>query len=270
MDYLEQADPGVPDAAELYFGQSDAVSGAVLVTGGSRGIGLATVWRFALTGPRVAFTYAHDHLGAHGLVQSLTQARCSVLELQLDIRCADAIARAFTETIKTLGRVGVVVNNAGIPGRTTALTDAAPLKIEEVIDTNILGTMLVSAEAVRHMSIKAGGMGGAIINISSIAARLGGVPGHVPLATTKGAIESLTIGLSNGAAANGLRVVAVASGLTRTAHITDEMYRRASAIVPMGMIAEPSDIADAVFFLASDQARYITSAVLTVSGGRWF
>ncbi|BAT19976.1 SDR family NAD(P)-dependent oxidoreductase [Asaia bogorensis] len=268
MDYLEQADPGVPDAAEQYSHQSDAVSGAVFVTGGSRGIGLAVVRRFALAGRRVAFTYAHDHLAAQGLVQSLAQAGCSVLALQLDIRCADAIARAFAETIKTLGRVGVVVNNAGIPGRTTALTDATPPEIEEVIDTNILGTMLVSAEAVRHMSIKAGGMGGVIVNISSIAARLGGLPGHVPLATTEGAIESLTIGLSNEVAADGLRVVAVAPGLTRTAHITDEMRRRASAIVPMGMIAEPSDIADAVFFLASDQARYITGTVLTVSGGR--
>lgn len=268
MKNLEQVDPAPPDSIWNGSREPGTPPGAVLVTGGSRGIGRAIVQRFAFAGRHVAFTYARDHSAARDLAQVLVRAGCSVLAMQLDIRCSKAIASVFCRTIELMGPISVVVNNAGIAGRAAALTDTMPPEIEDVIDTNILGTMLVSAEAVRHMSTKAGGKGGVIINISSIAARLGGVPGHVPLATSKGAIESLTKGLSDEVAADGLRVVAVAPGMTRTAHVTDEMRRRASAIVPMGMIAEPSDIADAVFFLASDQARHITGTVLTVSGGR--
>jgi NAD(P)-dependent dehydrogenase (short-subunit alcohol dehydrogenase family) len=185
---------------------------------------------------------------------------------------ADVIA-LFEAVDRRLGRITAFANNAGITGRSCRLEDATEAVIRDCIDVNVTGAILCAREAVRRMSKKRGGEGGAIVNISSVAASVGSPGEYVWYAASKGAIDSLTIGLAKEVALDGIRVNAVSPGMVMT-DIHEKSSGDAARIerirpmVPMQRIGMPDEIADAVMFLLSDAASYVTGANLTVSGGR--
>lgn len=235
---------------------------AVLITGGSHGVGRAVTLRFAQAGHPVILTYRGDPVQAQALACGIAQRQGRALALPLDIRDHTEIAAVFQKSAVVFGPIGVVVNTTGISCRAVPLTAVEPQEIETVIDTNILGTVLVSAQAVRHMALSAGGNGGVIINISAVPVRSKGMSLHVPQATSVGAVEALTRSLSDEVAPDGIRVVAVAPALEGHRECVGPTANRSCGA---GVITA-EDIADAVFFLASDQARAITGTILTVSG----
>ncbi|GBQ92280.1 SDR family NAD(P)-dependent oxidoreductase [Asaia krungthepensis] len=232
---------------------------AILISGASCDIGRAVALRFARAAYPVILTYWCKCEPVLTLAVEINRAGGRALALPLDIRDRKAIAETFRRGCEAYGRIGVLVNNVGMAGRAVPLAGASPEDLETVIDTNILGTVLMSAEAVRQMSVSAGGVGGVIINISSVATRSGSRIFHVPEATSCGAVEALTKALSDEVAADGIRVVSVAPCAAPS-------HARMRKNIPSSRAIEADDIAQAVFFLASDQARAITGTTLTVSG----
>jgi NAD(P)-dependent dehydrogenase (short-subunit alcohol dehydrogenase family) len=179
----------------------------------------------------------------------------------------------FDEALAALGRLDHVVNNAGVTGRSGPLADTAETVIRDTIDINVTGAILVAREAARRLSTKRGGRGGSLVNISSVAATIGSPGEYVWYAASKGAIDSLTIGLARELAVEGIRVNAVSPGLTATeihARSTGDAGRaeRLAPLIPMGRIGEAREIAEAIVFLISDAASYVSGANLKVSGGR--
>jgi NAD(P)-dependent dehydrogenase (short-subunit alcohol dehydrogenase family) len=246
----------------------------LLVTGGSRGIGAAVARQAAAHGYDIAINYRQEQAVAEVLAAEL-QARhgVRVIATGADIADETAIARMFAEIDARLGTVTHLVNNAGVTGRSGRLDATDSAVIRSCVDINVTGAILCAREAVRRMSPRHGGQGGAIVNISSVAARLGSPGEYVWYAASKGAIESFTVGLAREVAAEGIRVNAVSPGLARTEiheRSTGDAARmeRLRPLIPMQRIAEPDEIAGAVMFLLSDAASYTTGAVLDVSGGR--
>ena len=244
----------------------------LLVTGGSRGIGAAIVRLAACAGYPVAFTYVQDAKSAESLAADIGAGGGRAFAVQADVAIEADVVRAFEAAEAELGPLAGLVNNAGITGplcRVDAL-DAAML--ERVFAVNVIGTLLCSREAVRRMSTAHGGAGGAIVNLSSVAARLGGPGDYVHYAATKGAVDSLTVGLAREVANEGIRVNAVSPGLIETEihAATGDPGRLARMVpsVPMRRAGTAEEVAQTILWLLSPAASYVTGANLDVSGGR--
>ncbi len=242
--------------------------GTILVTGGSRGIGIAICRRLARDGWAVGINYARSAAAAEALADEIRSAGGRAHALGADAETALRFSVQNDDAERALGPLAGLVNNAGILGA-KARIDAQPVAdLRRVLDVNVLGSVLCAGAAVRRLSTAHGGPGGVIVNLSSVAARTGGVPGLAAYAATKGAIESFTRGLAAEVGREGVRVVALAPGVIETDMTDDAIRDVARRTAPMGRTGKPEDIADAVAWLMSDGAGYVTGTVLTVSGGR--
>ena len=245
--------------------------GALLVTGGGRGIGAATAILAAQRGYAVAVNYLRNATAAEGVVREITQAGGRARAIAGDVASEADVLRMF-EATAALGPVTGLVNNAGILERQCRVDEMDADRFTRVFATNITGAFLCAREAVRRMSTRHGGRGGAIVNVSSMAATLGSPGEYVDYAASKGAIDSMTIGLAREVAQEGIRVNAVRPGVIYTdIHASGgEAGRvdRVKAAVPMRRGGEPDEVARAILWLLSDEASYSTGTFIDVSGGR--
>ena len=244
----------------------------LLVTGGSRGIGAAVSLLAARRGWQVAVNYAANRAAADKVVASIEEAGGKALAVQGDVGKAADIVSLFQAVDRHFGRLDGLVNNAGIVDVIQRLDEMTPERLDRMFRINVTGSMLVAAEAVRRMSTRHGGKGGVIVNLSSMAATLGGGGQYVDYAASKGAIDTFTVGLAREVAAEGIRVNAVRPGIIDTdIHAAAGLPDRARDIapqLPMKRAGTSDEVADAILYLLSPHASYITGAVLDVSGGR--
>ena len=244
----------------------------MIVTGGGRGIGAATARLAAERGYAVCVNYLRNRAAADDVVGAITKAGGKAIAVAADVALEAEVVHLFDEAQAKLGPVTALVNNAGILERQARLEDMEAARFERVFATNITGAFLCAREAVRRMSTRHGGKGGAIVNVSSMASTLGSPGEYVDYAASKGAIDSLTIGLAREVAEEGIRVNAVRPGVIRTdIHASGgEPGRvdRVKAAVPMKRGGEPEEVARAILWLLSDEASYSTGAFIDVSGGR--
>ena len=243
-------------------------NGIFLVTGGSRGIGAACALLAAQHYPVVTF-YRDRAADAQAVVRAIEQAGGQALAVQVDVGDEESLMRGF-EAVDRVGRLQVLVNNAAVTGGVARLEDVSAQTLSEVCRVNIVGAFLAAREAVRRMSTRKGGQGGAIVNISSAASVLGSANSWIHYAATKGAIDTMTIGLSKEVAADGIRVNAVRPGLIDTEiHLARnaEQLQRMTRAIPLGRMGTPQEIAQAVVWLASSNASYVTGCLLDARGG---
>ena len=238
--------------------------GLVIVTGGSRGIGAAICRRLVADGFAVAVNYASNR----ALVSEVAATGGRAAAIPGDVSVEADVLRLFAEAQAQLGPLAGLVNNAGIIGGSSRLDGLTAENLARVLAVNVAGSVLCAREAVRALSTRHGGPGGAIVNMGSVAARLGGAGEIVHYAATKGAIHSFTIGLAREVAGEGIRVNAVAPGLIDTEMNPAERQARLVSQIPIGRVGRAEEIAEAVAWLMSPAASYTTGSVLTVSGGR--
>jgi NAD(P)-dependent dehydrogenase (short-subunit alcohol dehydrogenase family) len=248
------------------------MSGVLLVTGGSRGIGAAVARLGGARGYDVAVNYARDAAAAEGVVKDIEAAGGRAVRIQADVSDADAVAKMFDTVEAALGPVTALVNNAGITGQLGKMADVDTAAMAKVVDVNVKGMLYCLREAARRMSTARGGPGGAVVNLSSAAATLGGPNEWVWYGATKGAVDTATVGLARELALEGVRVNAVAPGLVDTdLHVTGgapDRVERLAPMIPIGRAAAPEEIAEAILYLLSDAASYVTGHVLRAAGGR--
>ncbi len=239
----------------------------LVVTGGGRGIGAATARLAAHSGYRVCVNYRKQKDAAETLAREI-----GGLAIQGDVASEADVVRLFQAVDEKLGRVNVLVNNAGIVDRGARLESMSAERIQRMLAVNVLGSFLCAREAVRRMSKRNGGAGGAIVNLSSIAAKLGAPGEYVDYAAAKGAIDTFTVGLAKEVGADGIRVNCVRPGVIRTEiHLASGDPARVDRIgsaAPLGRAGEADEVARTILWLASDEASYISGALLDVSGGR--
>ena len=244
----------------------------LLITGAGRGIGAATAQLAAARGFDVAISYKSDAKAASGVVDAVKAKGRSAIAVPADAGVETDVERLFKTVDDKLGPLTHLVYNAGITGRASRLDAASTQTMREVMEINVMGALWSSQQAIRRMSKKHGGQGGAIVMLSSMAATLGGPNEYVWYAASKGAVESLTVGLSRELAQEGIRINAVSPGMIATeihaAGGQPDRLTRLGPTLPMGRPGEPEEVAEAVLFLLSDAASYITGTVLRVSGGR--
>ncbi len=244
----------------------------VIVTGASRGIGAATARLAVARGYAVAVNYSRDRAGAEAVAAEIEAAGGRAAVLLADVADETQAARLFEEAEAALGPVTALVNNAGFSGPVGRLDEADAETIRRVVEVNYLGTVWCCREAVRRLTTKHGGPGGAIVNLSSGAASIGSPGAYVWYAGAKGAVDSFTLGLAKEVAREGIRVNAVAPGFVKTGiHADSGLPRRLEEEAPkepMGRAAEPEEIAEAILWLLSPAASFTTGAVLRVAGGR--
>jgi NAD(P)-dependent dehydrogenase (short-subunit alcohol dehydrogenase family) len=244
-------------------------SRVLIVTGGGRGIGAAVVRLAVQKGYAVCFSYAQNSDAAQHLARELKSEGHQVIAVRGDVADPDAVCNLFEQAENKLGQVAALVNNAGITGRIGLFQDAELATLRRVLDVNVLGTMLCAQEAIRRWNER--GTIGRMVNISSIAATLGAANEYVHYAATKAAVEAFTVGLARELAATGTRINAVSPGTVYTdIHATagePDRPKRVVSRIPMARIGEAEEIANAVLWLLSDEASYITGTVLRVSGG---
>jgi NAD(P)-dependent dehydrogenase (short-subunit alcohol dehydrogenase family) len=253
--------------------ESKAFSGRLaLVTGASRGIGAATARMAAKRGYAVCVNYLRNVDAADKIVADIRAAGGSAISIQADVSRDAEVTRLFAELDRQLGTINVLVNNAGIINgqcRADAMTEA---RLSEIFAANVFSTFYCAREALKRMSTRHGGQGGAIVNVSSIGAKLGSPGDYVDYAASKGAIDTFTVGLAKEVAAEGIRVNAVRPGVIRTEiHAVSgdpSRVERIGAAAPMGRPGEPEEVARAILWLASEEASYMTGAIVDVSGGR--
>ncbi|QWW67520.1 SDR family oxidoreductase [Rhizobium sp. WYJ-E13] len=247
-------------------------SPVLLVTGGSRGIGAAACLVAARHGWRVAVNYASNETAANAVVSEIEKAGGQAIAVKGDVGSAADIVSMFEAVDKYFGRLDGLVNNAGIVDYIARVDEMSAERLERMMRINVTGSMLCAGQAVRRMSTRHGGRGGAIVNISSMAAVIGGPAQYVDYAASKAAIDTFTIGLSKEVAAEGVRVNAIRPGIIETdIHASggqpDRPKEMASSI-PMKRAGQAEEVADAIVYLLSPSASYITGAILNVSGGR--
>lgn len=247
-------------------------SGLVVVTGGGRGIGAAVSSRIAQLGYHVLINYAEGRESAEELTRRIRSADGRATLCKADIGSEEGVMRLFA-TADAIGAPLVgLVNNAGISGGFSRLDDLSDSVLRRVLAVNVAGAMLCAREAVRRMSTKHGKLGGTIVNVSSIAAKLGSPGEWIHYAASKGAIDTLTIGLAREVAAEGIRVNAVAPGLIDTDFHAEAGAPERPALmargIPMERAGTAGEVAEAIIWLMSQQAGYITGAIVPVGGGR--
>jgi NAD(P)-dependent dehydrogenase (short-subunit alcohol dehydrogenase family) len=246
--------------------------GTLIVTGASRGIGAATAALAATRGYAVAVNFSTGEVEAAAVVREIVANGGRALAIQADIAREADIVRLFETAERELGPVKALVNNAAITGGFARIEDVTSTALANVFAVNVSGAILCAREAVRRMSTRHGGTGGAIVNISSIAARTGSPGEWVHYAASKGAIDTFTIGLAREIATEGIRVNAVAPGLVQTglhaANGEPGRLQRLMGTIPMGRAGTPVEIAEGVVWLLSDAASFTTGTILEIGGGR--
>lgn len=244
----------------------------MLITGASRGIGAATARLAAAEGYALCLNYHQRQDAAQQLVKELQNAGTRAIAVAADVSDDAQVAKLFASVDAEFGRLDVLVNNAGMLERQMRLDEMDAARLMRVFAVNVTGSFLCAREAVKRMSTRYGGNGGAIINVSSIAAKLGAPNEYIDYAAAKGAIDSMTLGLAKEVAAEGIRVNAVRPGVIRTEiHASGGepgRVERVKASVPMGRGGEAKEVAEAILWLASEKASYTSGALLDVSGGR--
>jgi NAD(P)-dependent dehydrogenase (short-subunit alcohol dehydrogenase family) len=244
-----------------------------VVTGGSRGIGAATAFRLAVAGHDLAISYLSEAAAAERVAWAVEKTGRRCLTVQADVAVEADVERLFDRVAAELGPVTGLVNNAGITTPAGRFVDLTTADLRRVVDVNLIGSVLCARRAAREMATSRGGGGGAIVNVSSGAATLGSPGEYVHYAAAKAAVDTLTIGLAQELAPEGIRVNAVAPGLVRTeihargARDPERVERNAPRI-PLGRPGEPDEIAAPIVWLLSPDASYTTGAILRVSGGR--
>jgi NAD(P)-dependent dehydrogenase (short-subunit alcohol dehydrogenase family) len=248
------------------------VARVVLITGASRGIGAATARLAASRGYDVCVNFRRNREAADGVVKAIQAAGARAVAVAADVSVEADVVRLFAACDEALGRLDALVNNAGILETQMRLDAMDAARISRVLATNVVGPFLCAREAVKRMSAKYGGRGGAIVNVSSGAARLGSPNEYVDYAASKGALNSMTIGLSREVAGEGIRVNAVLAG-----HIHTELHasggepnrlERVKEQVPMRRGGTADEVASAILWLLSDEASYVTGSLLDVAGGK--
>lgn len=246
--------------------------GTLLVTGGSRGIGAAVARIAAGRGWRVAVNYAENAAAAEALVREIRDASGEAIAIRGDVGVEADVVRMFEAVDRAYGPLDALVNNAGVVARKGRVEDMDAARLERMMRVNVVGSFLCAREAVRRMSTRHGGRGGAIVNVSSVAAVHGSPGEYVDYAASKGAIDSFTVGLAREVAEEGIRVNAVRPGIIATEiHASGgqpDRIERLRGLVPMKREGEVDEVAHAVLWLLSDEASYTTGAILNVSGGR--
>lgn len=244
----------------------------MLITGGSRGIGAATAVMAAERGYDVAITYLVDEQAATGVVERCRAAGARAEAIACDVAVETDVIAAFERTVGELGPIRSFVNNAGTLHRAARLDEMEIGRLEEIVAVNVVGALVAARQAVRHMSTRHGGAGGAIVNVSSAASYLGSPNEFIDYAATKGAIDTMTIGLAKEVATEGIRVNAVRPGLIHTdIHALSGIEGRVDQLspnVPMQRGGEAGEVAEVILWLASDAAGYVTGALVNCSGGR--
>jgi NAD(P)-dependent dehydrogenase (short-subunit alcohol dehydrogenase family) len=247
-------------------------TGVVIVTGGGRGIGAATSRLAAERGYAVCVNYRSDATSAAEVVAHAKARGAKAIAVQGDVAKEADVIRLFDTAARELGAVTALVNNAGILERQCRLDEMEAERFERVFATNVTGALLCAREAVLRMSTRHGGRGGAIVNVSSMASRLGSPGEYIDYAASKGAIDTLTTGLAKEVAEEGIRVNAVRPGVIRTEiHASGgEPGRvdRVKSAIPMKRGGEPEEVARAILWLLSPEASYSTGTFIDVSGGR--
>jgi NAD(P)-dependent dehydrogenase (short-subunit alcohol dehydrogenase family) len=247
---------------------SDGSKRVTIVTGGSRGIGAATALVCGQNGHAICVTYRDRADKAEEVVASIKASGGEAIAVQADSAVEADVTRLFERVDDALGTVTGLVNNAGIHGPRIRVDALEKADVERVFAVNVTALFQCSREAIRRMSTRHGGKGGAIVNVSSGSARLGSPGAGVLYAASKGAVNSLTIGLSQEVAGEGIRVNAVAPGLTVTDMPPAERLERDGPNLPIGRAAQPEEIAEAIYWLLTDKASYVAGANLRVGGGR--
>lgn len=243
-----------------------------LVTGGSRGIGRATALLLAQQGYQVGINYVNDHRAALQVVDQIVAMGGRAVALQADIADEQQVIELFNQLDNQLGTITALVNNAGILFQQSGIEGISAERINRVLSTNVTGYFLCCREAVKRMAKRHGGRGGAIVNVSSAAARLGAPGEYLDYAASKGAIDTLTTGLSLEVAGEGIRVNGVRPGFIYT-----EMHasggepgrvERVASQLPMKRGGQPDEVAEAIVWLLSDSASYVTGSALELAGGK--
>lgn len=244
----------------------------LLVTGAGRGIGAATALLAAARGYAVCVNYLNNQAAAESVVAAITHAGGRAIAVAADVAQEAEVLRMFGIVDQTFGRLTALVNNAGILARQMRLEHMDAARLNHVFATNITGSFLCAREAVRRMSSRHGGAGGAIVNLSSMAARLGAPGEYIDYAASKGAIDAMTVGLAREVAAEGIRVNAVRPGVIHTEiHASGgepDRIERVKGSVPMQRGGQAIEVAQAILWLLSEEASYTTGSFIDVAGGR--
>jgi len=244
----------------------------LLITGGSRGIGAATALLAAQRGYAVAVNYTSNEKAADDVVRQIRASGGNAITVQANVAIESQVLAMFDKIDDTLGRLTALVNNAGVVDVAARVDEMSVARIKRIFDINVLGGFLCAREAVLRMSTRHGGAGGAIVNVSSVAARLGGASQYVDYAASKGAIDAFTVGLAKEVALEGIRVNAVRPGIIETdIHASGGQPERAHQMAPMVPMHRPGsalEVAQAIVWLLSAESSYTTGSLLDVTGGR--
>jgi len=251
---------------------TSGVPGVLIVTGASRGIGAACARAGARAGYRVVVNFARSRDAALAVVADIESAGGSAVAVRADVSQPSEVQHLFAETDRHFGRVTALINNAGIGGAIVPIEDHTPQTLNDLFSTNVYSSIHCASAAIRRMSPRYGGSGGVIVNISSAAARLGGIAGMVAYAASKGAVDSFTVGLAKEVGKEGIRVVGIRPGMIATDILEPiggaALMREVAPSIPIGRVGQPEEIANAAIWLLGPDASYVHGTTIDVSGGR--